>query len=621
MCGLCGVASLRGGRPRAGLQREIVEMTKALAHRGPDGEGFWVDERVGLALGHRRLAVQDPSEGGRQPMRSPCGRYVVVYNGELYDFAELGAELESRGPRVTGTSDTAVLVAALTLWGIEASLDRFDGMFALAIWDTRERRLHLARDALGKKPLYVARSATQLWFGSELKALRAHSEYDATPDRAAMAHFLRFSFVPAPHCIDRGAEKLRAGEHVSFELDRGGRERRRRFFDWRLRAEEAARDPFAGTGEEAVEALEARLRRAVRRRLVADVPVGALLSGGVDSSLVLAIAQQEAGRALSTFHVGFEDAAYDETAAARAVAARFGARHESRLLRAEQARDRIPALPAIFDEPFADTSALPTVLACSAAREEVSVVLTGDGGDEAFAGYARLHRCVRRGAWLARLPAGLRGVLAAGLDATTPRAERLAEGLRATGPDGLFVAAAARHPEGLRLVRDAHGLPGQATWPRIQAPLARLQALDLIGRLPESILVKVDRASMTHGLEVRSPLLDRGVLELALRLPASILTADGRGKWPLRRLLRRWLPAAAVERPKQGFSLPIGEWLRGPLRPWAEDLLSAATLRQQGWLHVGEVRRLWNEHLRAAPDRRFLVWNLLQLQAWLNARA
>ena len=427
-------------------------MSKVLAHRGPDGEGAWVDARAGVALGHRRLAVIDPSAAGHQPMVSPCGRYVVVFNGELYDFEALRETVEVAGTRVSARSDTAVLVAALSTWGVEGSLARFDGIFALAIWDRAERRLHLARDPFGKKPLYVHDAGSTLWFGSELKALRAHPEYARAIDREALAQHVRFSFIVAPRSIDLGTEKLRAGEHRWFEAGGG---KSRRFFDWGARAEAAARDPFRGSRAEALEALGQGITQAVRRRLVADVPIGALLSGGVDSSLVAATAQLQQAAPLRTFHIGFEEAGFDERDAAAGVARRLGTRHETWVLGPEEARARIPVLPWLFDEPFGDTAQLGMALLCEATRREVTVALSGDGGDEVFLGYPRTLRCVRRGAWLARVPPRWRAALGQVAERAGPRGERIAMGLGAAGPDGLFVTAASRHPATQSLVRGA----------------------------------------------------------------------------------------------------------------------------------------------------------------------
>ena len=618
MCGLCGLVVAEGAAESA-LLAAARAMAAPLAPRGPDAAGAWADPACGLALGHRRLAVQDPSPEGAQPMRSSCGRWVVAYNGELYDFRALRRVLEGEGRRFRGGSDTEVLAEAIGAWGVEKALPRLEGMFAFAAWDTRERRLHLVRDPLGKKPLYWARRGGALWFGSELKALRAHREFPARLDRASVADFLRLSYVPAPHTIHADVVKLRAGERVVFEIAPGRGVTslaRDRFASLREWAELGERDAFRGGAEEALEVLEPLLREAVARRLVADVPLGALLSGGVDSSLVVALMQEQSAAPVRTFSIGYREPEHDEAEDARRVAAHLGTDHTELRVTPTEAREVIPRLPALYDEPFADTSQIPTALVCALARRDVTVALSGDGGDELFAGYPRYARCLRRARWLDPLPRGVRGLLADGARALGGhRLERAAEALVAEGVEGQFAAACARHPAGWSLVPDAAPRAPEPP-PALADPLARLTALDLAGRLPESILVKVDRASMGVGLEVRSPLLDARVVAFALRLPAELRVREGRAKWPLRALLARRLPAAWVDRPKRGFGVPIGAWLRGPLRDWAEALLARERLRSQAVLDVDRVRRIWEEHLRAAPARPRLVWNLLVFQAW-----
>jgi asparagine synthase (glutamine-hydrolysing) len=597
-------------------------MADALAHRGPDDGGGWADPEAGVALGHRRLSVIDLTRDGAQPMRSSCGRYVLTYNGELYNFRELRRELESAGRRFRGTSDTEVLVEALGAWGVARTLERIDGMFAFAVWDTIERRLHLARDPIGKKPLYVARSGGALWFGSELKALRAHPGFAATVDRDSLACFVRFSFIPAPRTIYVGVSKLEAGAHLEFEVADGVKASRRNVFaSVRAWAEAGERDPFPGDAHEAIDTLEGLLRGAVARRTVADVPLGALLSGGIDSSLVVALLGEIDGRPPRTFTIGYRESDHDEAGFARQVAAHLGTDHTELIVTPEQAREVIPRLPAMYDEPFADTSQIPTALVCALARRHVTVVLSGDGGDELFGGYPRYADSVRRARAASVLPSPLRRGLASAARALAPaRLERFSEALLAGGVDGQFLAACARHPARVPVVRGANGVPlGASAWPAIRHPLARLTALDLAGRLPESILAKVDRASMAVGLEVRCPILDTRIVQFATRLAPALRFRSRRPKWLLRSVLARHLPSTLFERPKHGFGVPIGEWLRGPLRDWGESLLAPDRLRAQGFLDADLVHRFWNEHRRRATDRRFLLWNLLVFQAWLEA--
>jgi len=632
VCGICGFVEPEPGPVRAAeaLARTAAAMARTLRHRGPDAEGTWVDAGAGLALGHRRLAVQDPSPDGAQPMRSADGALVLAYNGEIYNFRALRGELERAGVGFRGHSDTEVLLEAIAAWGIERALERAEGMFAFALWDARARRLHLARDRVGKKPLYWARRGRALWFGSELKALRAHPRFSAEVDREALACFVRFSYVPAPHTIYRGVHKLEAGSRVSFAVDASGAgaPEPARFGPVSGLAARAVRDPFAGSPEAALDALDARLGDAVERRLVADVPLGALLSGGVDSALVVALMQERSAQPVRTFSVGYREAALDEGPHARRVAEHLGTRHTPLLVTPEEAREVIPRLPALYDEPFADTSQLPTALVCALARRHVTVALSGDGGDELFAGYPRYFRCAQRWRALRPLPLALRRLLADGARRVAPQTlERAADALEAPGLEALFAEANARHPAHWSLVRGARGTlaaavaaPPAPSGEGPRDPLARLRAADLGGRLPESILVKVDRASMGVGLEVRSPLLDAEVIALALRIPTSVHVRGGRPKWLLRELLARRVPRALFERPKQGFGVPLGAWLRGPLRAWGEALLAPERLRREGFLDVARVRACWEEHL-AGRDRRFLLWNLLTFQAWLEAGA
>jgi asparagine synthase (glutamine-hydrolysing) len=622
VCGICGFVAARADVPRDALLRQVSAMADELAYRGPDGAGGWADPQAGVALGHRRLSVIDLSPDGAQPMISSCGRYVLSYNGEIYNFRELRRELEAAGRRFRGTSDTEVLVEALGAWGVARALERIDGMFAFAAWDTVEHRLHLARDPIGKKPLYVAQRGGALWFGSELKALRAHPAFAATLDRDSLACFVRFSFIPAPHTIYDGVAKLQAGTHLEFDVGTGIEASRRNVFaSVRAWAEAGECDPFRGNAAETIATLEELLRDAVARRTVADVPLGALLSGGIDSSLVVALLGDVDGRPPRTFSIGYRESDHDESGFARQVAAHLGTDHTELIVTPEQAREVIPRLPAMYDEPFADTSQIPTALVCALARRHVTVVLSGDGGDELFGGYPRYADSVRRARTASVLPSPIRRGLASAARALAPsRLERFSEALLAGGVDGQFLAACARHPAHAAVVHGASGArPGASAWPALRDPLARLTALDLTGRLPESILVKVDRASMAVGLEVRSPLLDAQIVRFATRIPPSLRFRSSQPKWLLRRVLARHVPPALFERPKRGFGVPIGEWLRGPLREWGESLLAPDRLRAQGFLDADLVQRYWGEHQRRAPDRRFLLWNLLVFEAWLEA--
>ena len=648
MCGIAGFQSDREGEDPERVRRIGDRMTEAVRERGPDGAGLWLDPDGRAVLGHRRLSIQDPSERGAQPMHSSCGRYVLTFNGEIYDFKPLGAELESRGRSLVGGSDSEVLLEAISEFGFEATLERIDGMFAFAVYDRRERCLLLARDPLGKKPLYYtwrdrgAGGAPGVFaFGSKLAALVAHPELDFEIDRDALARFVQVGWIPSPHTIYRGVRKLPPGHALRVRLGEPP-EPARAFWSAAAVARDGERAPFAGSFEEACDAVEAGLRVAVDRRLVADVEVAALLSGGVDSSLVVGYAQQSLSRQLRTYSIGFEEAGFDETPFAAEVAAHFDTRHEALTVRPKDVLERLPDLVQVFDEPMADPSGLPTLVLSHLVGRDVKVALSGDGGDEVFAGYPRhVKLSARWNAWR-HVPRPLRAGLESaqhGLDRVVSaaahsmldregRVPSLLSGartkLRPIGAADLddyylrsherfrtrdgFVLGAERE---LPLVVDDPALEG------VGGDLARVLYLDAMAFLGDDILVKVDRASMHAGLEVRSPLLDTRLLELAWSLPdAYRVDAAGQGKRLLRALLARELPREFVDRPKQGFNMPIAEWLRGPLRPMVDDLLDDASIRAQGFFEPAAIRRAWREHVSGWRSHRNLIWSLVVFQLW-----
>ena len=639
MCGIAGfVDAPSGGGDDATLTRTARAMADRLWHRGPDAGGAWADAAAGVALGHRRLSIIDLSEAGAQPMTSRDGRLVVSYNGEVYNAPDLRAELEAAGVRFRGHSDTEVLVEACARWGVRETLARLVGMFAFALWDTRDRTLTLARDQIGIKPLYWARFGPLFLFGSELKALRAHPGFTAALDRDAIAAFLRYKYVPAPYTVYRGVNKLLPGTMLTL---RPGTEPVVEAF-WSLEDayRRAKREPFTGTAAEATDALEDLLKDAVGRQMASDVPLGAFLSGGIDSSTVAALMNAASGNRVRTFSIGFAEHGYNEAEHAAGVARHLGTDHTELYVTPEEARDVIPKLPEVYDEPFADSSQIPTWCVSALTRRHVTVALSGDGGDELFGGYPRYFRAERYRRTVYRLPAPLRragaravravppGVWDAAF-AAAPRRYRGAAGERLHGlapvlagsADDLFRRTHSHWPDPAALVAGARELDGPLGDPSIRALIPdffeRMQYLDTLTYLPDDILTKVDRASMAVSLEVRVPLLDHRVVEFAWRLPKSMRVRGGVGKWLLRRVLYRHVPPALIDRPKKGFSVPIDVWLRGPLRDWADSLLSERALRESALFEPAPVRRAWQQHLDRRRDLHYPLWDVLMVQAWL----
>jgi asparagine synthase (glutamine-hydrolysing) len=610
-------------------------MSATLTHRGPDDAGSWVDAGAGVALGHRRLSILDLSAAGHQPMISADGRHVLAFNGEIYNFRVLRDRLRASGSRFRGDSDTEVLLEAIAAWGVRRAIDAAVGMFAFAVWDRERRELTLARDRMGEKPLYYGLVSGTFLFASELKALRKHPRWGGEIDRAALTLFMRHNYVPSPYTIHRGIQKLPAA--CTLRVEWGTRPTVRHpepYWSIPVGSREATLPRADG---EVVDRLEVLLRQAIRDQIVADVPVGAFLSGGIDSSTVVALMQQESSRPVRTFTIGVHDSATDEAPDARTIAAHLGTDHTEVYVTSDDALQTIPRLSEIYDEPFADSSQIPTLLVASTARRSVTVALSGDGGDELFGGYPRYIRGPFLASRVSRVPRAFRRSLASLLASGpvtsgvkslfhgtgTTRAERLirlAEVLEADSPLGAHRALLSNWIQPADLVLGGSEPPTALTSPAASPPhrsfAERMLLADSVSYLPDDLLVKVDRAAMAVSLETRLPMLDHRLVEFAWGLPWHMKVRDGQLKWVLRQVLHRYVPKALVDRPKRGFGVPVDRWLRGPLRAWASDLLQPERIRAEGYFRPDIVTRRWQEHLAGASDWSYPLWTLLMFQDW-----
>lgn len=639
MCGIAGFWDFQASSNNATLRRLGEAMSASIEHRGPDGDGVWTDETIGLALAHRRLAIIDLSPAGAQPMVSGSGRYVIVFNGEIYNHQEIRETLEKSGATFKGSSDTEVLLEAIAVWGVSQTLVRTNGMFAFALFDRAERRLTLARDQMGIKPLYWSVTDGLLLFGSELKAMRQHPRFEAKLDASAAASFFRFAYVPAPETIYEGVRKLRAGHLVSINAD--GKVHSSCYWSMNDVASKAVVSRQEMSDEEAVDGLETLLTDAVSRQMMADVPVGVLLSGGVDSSTVAALAQASNQSQVRSFAIGFHVDDFNEANHAAAVAQHLGTDHTEMYVDADMALEVIPRLPHMYDEPFADCSQIPTQLVSALTRKHVTVVLSGDGGDELFGGYERYFHAMRLARLPEVLPPAARRMLARVLmampmqpfDAASAylpqslvlqrigtKMRRAGDMLSQYGQDALYRRMVSHWTEDDNPVIDGEeyknilwdeGLAG-----RVPNYMERMQLIDTLTYLPDDILTKVDRASMSVALEARVPLLDTRVVSYAWSLANHQRVRGNSGKWALREVLYRHVPRHLIDRPKMGFGAPIGEWMRGPLRDWCEDLLSEKSLRSAGVLHPGKIRHLWAEHLTGRVNWQYALWDVLMFESW-----
>ncbi len=644
MCGIAGFYNSKG----QGLDWQgcLERMKDVLIHRGPDDSGVWMDREAGIGLAHRRLSILDLSPEGHQPMPSASGRFVIVFNGEIYNFEALRAQLPQTNWR--GHSDTEVILEAIEHWGLEKAVGRFIGMFAFALWDRKERKLHLVRDRLGIKPLYYGWQGDSFLFASELKAFKEHPDFKNEIDRNALALFMRYGDVPLPHSIYRGVSKLKPGHILTLDGNRPqAGPKTHAFWSAKEVAEQGAAQPFTGSDEEAIAHLDAILRDAVKLRMIADVPLGAFLSGGIDSSTVVALMQAQSTDPVKTFSIGFHEESHNEAKDAKKVAQHLGTDHTELYVTPEEARNVIPRLPTLYDEPFSDASQIPTFLVSQLAKQKVTVSLSGDGGDELFAGYHRYNWGVSIWNKMKWVPVSLRKQAGKWMTAVSPeqwnrllgrfdsllsgktktalpgdKLHKLASMLDANSPQALYLKLISQWRNAGTLVRDAHEPAtyysnGWANANHLDFT-HQMMLLDTITYLPDDILTKVDRASMGVSLEARVPLLDHRVVETAWRMPLHMKLRNGQSKWLLRQVLYQYVPKQLIERPKRGFAIPVGHWMRGPLREWAEDLLQEKKIEQQGFFDPAPIRKRWLEHASGQRDWQYFLWNVLIFQSWLQ---
>lgn len=651
MCGFVGFLGGVNSNGHAGNEAMLRRMADTIATRGPDDAGYWSDMDHRVGLGHRRLSIIDLSPAGHQPMLSASSRYVIAFNGEIYNHLLLRQALEAaaQAPAWRGHSDTETLLAGFDAWGVQGTVERAIGMFAFAVWDKQSSTLTLGRDRIGEKPLYYGwqglGNAAVFLFGSELKALRAHPSFENNINRGALCLQLRNNYIPAPYSIYEGISKLLPGSLLTVSLQQC-KPKVWSYWSSVRAAESGVANCFAGTAEQAVDELEVLLKDAVRQQMMADVPLGAFLSGGVDSSTVVALMQAQSSRPVKTFTIGFHEARYNEAEHAKEVAKYLGTDHTELYVTADQAMAVIPRLPALYDEPFSDSSQIPTFLVSQLAKQHVAVSLSGDAGDELFCGYGRYQMTANLWTMLAATPMPLRRLAAKGLTSVSPKSwnkvaeivgsllprslqfanvgDKLHKGAGVLGSkscDALYLRMASNWHDPASVVIRGYEPPTLLTDESPIAGLDRIQrmmARDMLTYLPDDILVKVDRAAMGVSLEARVPFLDHRVVEFAWRLPQSMKLCDGQTKWALRQVLHRHVPRALIERPKMGFGVPIGDWLRGSLRDWAESLLDESRLRNENFFNPEPVRRKWEEHLSGQRNWQSPLWDILMFQAWLE---
>lgn len=649
MCGFVGYIS-GSKRCDANLARS---MANAISHRGPDDDGVFLEDSANFALAHRRLSIVDLSPHGHQPMPSACGRYVIAFNGEIYNHALIRIELEHTAPSIQwrGHSDTEVILAAIACWGLAKAIGKFIGMFAFALWDRQEKTLSIARDRLGEKPLYYGFCNRTFLFGSELKALRQHPDWSGSINSDSLSLFLRHNYIPAPYSIYKDIFKLLPGTSITLtqaDINSGNLPKAIPYWSMQDIAQQDL-PVFQMSGTELVDQLENLLKDAISMQMMADVPLGAFLSGGIDSSLIVALMQVQSMRPVKTFTIGFHEREYNEANHAMAVARHLGTEHTELYVSPEEAREIIPKLPLIYDEPFADSSQIPTILVSQLARQHVTVSLSGDGGDELFGGYNRytLGQAIwQRIGWL---PLNVRTILAnllrvlppqrwdavfrqlafmlpAGIKQRTPgdKLHKLAAILPVHTPEQIYHGLVSHWNDPASIVLGSSEpltvLTDKSRWANLKEFTERMMYMDTVSYLPDDILTKVDRAAMSVSLETRVPLLDHRVVEFAWQIPLAMKIRNHQGKWPLRQILYKYVPKELIERPKMGFGVPLNTWLRGPLRPWAENLLDESRLKQEGFFDAAPIREKWSEHLSGHRNWQYHLWDILMFQSWLESQ-
>jgi asparagine synthase (glutamine-hydrolysing) len=645
MCGFAGYLNRSSSQDQLAEEAMLKRMTDSISYRGPDDSGYWCDRDRGIGLGHRRLSVVDLSIEGHQPMQSPSGRYVIAFNGEIYNYNDLQKRLSSEiegGVRWRGHSDTEVLLAGFDVWGIQGTVERAVGMFAFAVWDKHENTLTLGRDRIGEKPLYYGWQGNSFLFASELKALKRHREFKAEVDRRSICLLMRHNCIPAPYSIYAGIQKLMPGCLLSISL---ARPEPKIWSYWSAieTVKSGVNSPFSGTPDEAIDELERLIKNAIKRQMMADVPLGAFLSGGVDSSTVVALMQAQASKPVNTFTIGFNEEGYNEAVHAKAVAMHLKTNHRELYVSPEAAMRVIPDLPVLFDEPFSDSSQIPTFLVSQLARQHVTVALSGDAGDELFCGYNRYELTAKLWQKLAILPQPVKQGVAKGITMFSPQSwdrlcgyipgpsqfrnigDKLHKGagvITARSADELYLGLVSHYsnPSGFVIGGREPGTLLTGSKPNLDglSDVQRMMALDLITYLPDDILTKVDRAAMGVSLETRMPFLDHRIVEFAWSLPQSMKLRHGETKWPLRQILYRYVRRELIERPKMGFGVPLHDWLRGPLKDWSEGLLDENRIKREGFFYPAPLRMLWKEHLSGRRNWAYRLWNVLMFQAWLE---